>query len=54
MGGVFGAYIERKTNMLKANLSTPNIKKKTKPKLPVSHLHDCKTCSFDFVSAVRL
>lgn len=28
MGGVFGAYIERKTNMLKANLSTPNIKKK--------------------------
>lgn len=27
MGGAFGAYIERKINMLKTNLSTPKVKK---------------------------
>lgn len=49
MGGAFGPYIDRKTNMLKINLSIPNVKKKRKhktkkkTKLPVSHLHNCKT-----------
>lgn len=28
MGEAFGHYIDRKTNMLKINLSIPNIKKK--------------------------
>lgn len=64
---IYSAYIDKisswvgpleSTNMLKTNLSIPNIKKtnktKNKTKLPVSHLHDCKTCSFDFVLAVRL
>lgn len=37
MGGAFGAYIERKINMLKTNLSTPNVKKnKTKIKTKTS------------------
>lgn len=54
MGGAFGPYIDRMTNTLKTNLSIPNTKKETKTKtkhktkkktkLPVSHLHDCKTC----------
>lgn len=32
MGGAFGPYRDRKTNMLKINLSIPNVKKKQKTK----------------------
>lgn len=43
MGGAFGPYIDRKTNMLKINLSIPNVKKKKETQNKKENKTSCKS-----------